>query len=71
MTKTWARPYLHVLKGKLSSWEDTHSPAGEAKVAESVVKAIEQLRVDEEIAEDLPNNLEQASTVIANYGVYY
>jgi predicted component of type VI protein secretion system len=71
MTKTWARPYLRVLKGKLSSWEDTHSPAGETRVAESVVKAIEQLRVDKEIEEDLPDNLEQASTVIANYGVYH
>jgi hypothetical protein len=69
MTKTWAKPYLRVLKDKLSSWEDTHSPTGETKVAESVAKAIEQLRVDEEIEEDLPGNLEKASTVIGTSSV--
>jgi len=71
MTKNWARSYLHILKGKLSSWEDTHSPTGETKVAESVVTAIKKLHADEEIEEDLPNNLEKASTAIANSNVYY
>jgi hypothetical protein len=69
MPKTWAKPYLRVLKDKLSSWEDTHSPTGETKVAQSVVEAIKQLHVDEDIDEDLPNNLEKASTVISTSSV--
>ena len=69
MSKTWAKPYLSALKAKLSRWEDSHSPTSETKVVESVVKAIEQLRVDKEIKEDLPDNLEKASAVIGTSSV--
>ena len=69
MSKTWPQPYLSALKAKLSRWEDSHSPTSETKVVESVVKAIEQLRVDEEIKEDLPDNLEKASAVIGTSSV--
>jgi hypothetical protein len=62
MTKSWAKPYLRILKDHLSSWEKTHSPPGETKVAQLVVKAIEQLRDEEEIEGDLPDNLDKVST---------
>jgi hypothetical protein len=71
MTKSWAKPYLTILKDKLSVWEETHSPANETKVAQSVVRAIEQFHGEEDNEDDIPDDLETASTVNGTPSVQY
>lgn len=71
MTKSWAKPYLRILKEQLNNWEATHTSASETKVAQRVVKAIEELRGEEEMEEDLPNNLEGVSAVASIPSVKY